>query len=128
MSGGKHYLPSLRGAPILPAAYVRDGGLRLRATTPAEFTQPPRRPTIPRDVEAIRNVVIFHLTDGELLGDDPGTTRRVVQVDLDADLDRVGFEHLVRRWPRLGYFPNEAHRDEWLGRLDDLLRDAGLIA
>lgn len=117
----KHYFPSGRGAPILPAARRRELGLRLSATTPDEFTVPARRPTIPHEPDAVRNVVLFHLVDGELLGEDPGTIRRVVQVDLDRDLDEHWFETLVDQWPRLGYFPNAAARDEWLRSLDALL-------
>lgn len=115
----------LRGAPILPDAHTA-GDLRITATTPAEFTEPARRPVIPRTIAEARGIVIFHLADGAFIGEDPGTIRRVAQVDLDRDLDAVYFKRLVTDWPRMGRFPHIEARDAWLEALDVMLRDAGL--
>lgn len=122
MSTPKHYFPTLRGAPIIPGPR-RDfnNNLRLNPPAPEEFTQPARRPAIPRAWSGARDLAVFHISNGAFIGDAPDTIRRPLQVDLDTDLNPDGFAELVDGWPYLGRFNTAGARDEFLEALRRVL-------
>lgn len=118
-----HDAQLLRGAPL-------DDGPDPVAITWAkpscivDFTRLQNGVPLPSEIRRARAIVLHHL-NAAASDLDADQIRRLVQVDLDEDLDPDAFSDLMDRWPELGDFDSQADLDAFENDLRDLLETAG---